>query len=333
MISVLIPARNCARWIEDAVRSVARQTVAVDEILVADDASDDGTPDLVESMGLRSVRVLRSPERLGISRQLNRMIELAAGRYLARMDGDDISHPQRLEKQLRAMERRDLGIVGSWARRFEAASTEHRFATDDPAIKAGLLFSVPFCHPSVVFDREKVGEFRYDPEFDMAEDHHLWIGLRGKTTYGNVPEFLLNWRMHGRNVGTVASTAKIQRTLASRSRDQLLSAYSVSLTARERGALEARALSETLDLDRTRDFLDALLSLARIPEDRLGAPRTALSRAIVGQWNLSCLFSAWNTPGIPSLWWQGCRRLGIVPSYQAGAKILLKRLSKVVRGA
>lgn len=326
MISVLIPVRNGVAWIEEALRSMADQTVPAEEILVADDASTDGTADRIESLGIPRVKLLRSPENLGISTQLNRMIELAQGRYLARMDGDDIAHPQRFQKQLMAMDSRSLGIIGSRVRRFGASRTKHCFAIQDAELKAGLLFSTPFCHPSVIIDRERVGSFRYDPAFDMAEDYHLWVKLRTQATYGNVSDVLVNWRIHDRNVGVKRETAEIQRRLARIIRDALLESYGISLTSDERRALEARTRSEALDLAGNQALLGALAALSRTPEDRLLAPRRALRNVLVSQWNLSCLFSAWKTPGILPLWLAGCRKLSSPPNPVTLSKLALKGL-------
>jgi hypothetical protein len=324
MISVLIPVRNGAPWIAEALRSIANQTVVADEILVADDASTDGTPELIEALGIPRVTLLRSAANLGISSQLNRMIELAQGRYLARMDGDDIAHPQRFQKQLVAMESRSLGIIGSRVRRFGSSRTKHCFALQDSELKAGLLFSTPFCHPSVIIDRERVGPFRYDPAFDMAEDYHLWVNLRTRATYGNVPEILLNWRFHDGNIGVKRETADIQRRLARAIRDTLLQDYGVTMTPDERNALEARTRSEALDLAGNRALLGALCALTAVPPDRLLAPPCALRGVLVDQWNLSCLFSAWKTPEVRSLWWAGCRKLSSSPHPVTLAKLVLK---------
>jgi len=326
MISVLVPVRNCVAWVEDALRSMANQTVLPDEILVADDASTDGTPERIESLRIPGVKLLRSSENLGISTQLNRMIELAQGRYLARMDGDDISHPLRLQQQLAAMESSSVGIIGTRVRRFGASRTKHRFAIQDSELKAGLLFSTPFCHPSVVIDRDRVGSFQYDPEFDMAEDYHLWVRLRTQATYGNVPAILVNWRIHDRNVGVKVETADIQRRLAGKIRDMLLESYGVVLSTSERVALEARARSEALDLAGNQALLGALIALGNVPEDRLLAPRTALSNVLAAQWNLSCLISAWKTPGVMALWRTGCRKLSAHPSPLTFSKLLLKAI-------
>ena len=332
MISVLVPAYNCARWIEDALRSMAGQSLRPAEILVADDASVDGTADLVESLGIDGVRVLRSDGNHGISWQLNRLVEESKGRYLARMDGDDIALPERLEIQLEAMRKRSLAICGSWTRRFGAADTLHKYSVDDAHLKAGILFSVPFCHPTVVIDRERLASPpSYDQAFNLAEDYHLWVRIRNSATFGNVPKVLLNWRMHSENAGTNSRTAPLQRQTLSKVRGLILAEYGVSLDPAELKALEDRGLSRTLGLEESEAYLRALAKIATVPEELLGTSRSILRESLSEHWNLSCLFSAWSTTSILPLWWRGHRTLGRIPTPSVGAKIVLKRALRRTR--
>lgn len=333
MISVLIPVRNASPWIEEAVRSVANQTIPPGEILVADDASTDGTAEILEGLDIPSLRVLRTDSNRGISWQLNRLVSVAKGRWLARMDGDDVSEPERFATQIPLMEKRGLAVCGSWSRRFGKADTLHRFAAEDPAIKCGLLFSVPFCHPSVVFDRERLGDrLRYDPEFDVAEDYHLWIRLRTAGPFGNAQRVLLRWRMHGTNAGTATDSSSIQKTRASKVRDILLSEYGLHLSSSAREALEKRSQAVVLDGPGNDRFLEALLQVSRLPEETLQSPRGIVGRVLGEHWDLSCLLSAWTVPGTARLWWRGHRALGAPASAEVAAKVVLKSLVGRIRG-
>lgn len=311
MISVLIPAYNCLPWIEESLRSIAGQTLPADEILVADDASNDGTADFVESLAIPGVRVLRSERNMGISRQLNRMIGEAKGRHLARMDGDDIAHPDRFRLQIEAMERRNVGIMGTWCRRFGASSTEHRFAETDEMLKAGLLFSVPFCHPTVILDRDRLPKgVRYDSEFDLAEDYHLWTQLRKQTRFGNVPTILLDWRMHERNAGTAPTTAPRQKVLSTNIRKQLLGEYGIALQDREFDIVDKRAKSMELDGEELRSYAYTLKAFVDAETGRIGSTQDAMKTVALEQWDLACAFSAWNVPETPRLWMTERRRIG-----------------------
>lgn len=329
MISVLLPAYNCRQWIEESLRSVASQTLPPDEILVADDASTDGTADFVEALAIPGVRLLRSERNMGISRQLNRMIGEAKGRYLARMDGDDIAHPDKFRIQIEEMRRSGVGIIGSWARRFGAVDTLHRFATDDERLKGGLLFSVPFCHPSVVIDRDRVAtDLGYDPDFDLAEDYHMWLRLRHSTRYANIPRVLLNWRMHDRNAGTSSTTAPHQQRLSSTLRKGLLRDYGIECAPELFEALDRRVLAHVCSRSELATYLEALMVLYRHPAERIGCSSETMGSILVEQWDLACAFSAWEGTGVALDWARGRRRLGAgVP-----ARNLLKFALKGVAG-
>ncbi|HNY32684.1 MAG TPA: glycosyltransferase family 2 protein [Fibrobacteria bacterium] len=328
MISVLVPVRNAAPWIESALRSVVGQTMEPGEILVADDASTDGTGQLVESLNLPGVRVLRTETNHGISWQLNRLVSEAKGRWLARMDGDDISLPDRFARQIDLMDRKGLAVCGTWCRRFGNADTSHHFATDDATIKSGLLFSVPFCHPSVVFDRDKLGtSLRYDPAFDVAEDYHLWTRLRFSGTFGNVPMELFHWRLHPSNAGSAPTSQGIQKSRAGKVRDLLLSEYGLEFDPATRDVIEKRCQSATLDLQDNRRFLSVLLDVSKLPESVIQASPAELARVLSAQWDLSCLFSAWSHKGTLRLWMEGRKALGTDAPVGTASKIFLKSLA------
>lgn len=332
MISAIIPAYNCRPWIEEALRSLLAQTQPIDEILVADDASTDGTADLVESLALPGVRVLRSEANLGISTQLNRLISEAKGRYLMRMDGDDISLPERLAKQMDAMHRGGFGVVGTACRRFGEADTEHRFYVTDAKLKAGLLFSVPFCHPTTLFDRDKLGDaLHYDPAFDLAEDYHLWVRLRKVATFANLPEVLFHWRMHKRNAGTGATTAPVQQKLSTSIRRGLMADYGMNAPDDQFQAFDDRALGRHLDPAGLRKYLGFLGTYRDLDPEVLGSDRPSVDRILADQWTLACHFAAWKSPGVPFLWKSGCSRLRLPCSPKTAASLLTKSLLGLLR--
>jgi len=332
MISAIVPVYNCRPWIEEALRSLLDQTVPVDEILVADDASTDGTADHIESLALPRTRVLRSEANQGISRQLNRLVAEARGRYVMRMDGDDISLPGRLERQMEIMREGGHGVVGTACRRFGEADTLHRFYTRDSELKAGLLFSVPFCHPTVLFDRDRLGDaLRYDPEFDLAEDYHLWVGLRGTATYANAPEDLFRWRMHRRNAGTGATTAPVQQKLSSSIRSGLIADYGLHVPPELFQAFDDRALGRVPDFHGLERYLRFLEAFRAIAPSTIGSDRDSLDRILADQWDLACHFAAWKHRRVPLLWRTGCSRLGLPWARRTAASLVAKSLLGIVR--
>jgi glycosyltransferase involved in cell wall biosynthesis len=157
-----------------------------------------------ELMGAPDV-VLRSETRSGLSRTLNRTIEAALEdpsiAYLARMDADDISVPQRFAKQVRFLSSHpEVGVVGSWCIEFSEPGVPafHKKLPSD-ALDLGriMVYRSPLAHPSVMFHRRVFDAgFRYDPAYDGAEDYELWSRLvLAGVGISNLPDYLLWYRM------------------------------------------------------------------------------------------------------------------------------------------
>ncbi len=206
-VSVVIPVRNARPTLPHALRSVQWQTFPDWEAVVVDDGSSDGSGELVEAWSSREPRVRlvkRSPQ--GLVASLNCGLEAAKGRWLARMDADDICHPKRLERQRAWLQERDCQVVGSLVRIFPLKAVASGFLryqdwlnqlVDHEAIVRDLFVESPLVHPSVLMDRtwlEAVGGYR---DCGWAEDYDLWLRLweRG-ARFAKVPEVLFYWRDH-----------------------------------------------------------------------------------------------------------------------------------------
>ena len=117
LITVLMPVHNGAAYLAEAMESILRQSLADFEFLVVDDASTDHSAALVRNVKDPRVRLIPSTERLKLSGALNLGLDQARGRYVARMDADDISLPRRLESQARFLEQNPaIGLCGTWIR-------------------------------------------------------------------------------------------------------------------------------------------------------------------------------------------------------------------------
>ncbi len=198
-ISVLIPAYNCAPYIEEAVQSILGQSYKDIEVLVADDGSTDGTWKILERIARRDRRIVlhRNGENLGRARTPNILLQLARGEYVARLDADDIALPQRLDRQLRFMEEKELDFCGTWARTFGLPRDYvMAFPENDSEIRATLLFQSPFAQFTVMARRALLVRHLYRPEAGFAEDYDLWVRLSGDARMGNVPEALVLYRQH-----------------------------------------------------------------------------------------------------------------------------------------
>ncbi|MDA0748561.1 MAG: glycosyltransferase [bacterium] len=200
-ISVLMTVRNGEPYVEEAVRSVLDQAYRDFVFLILDNASTDRSREIVRGFQDSRVRLVELERDYGQTGALNRGLELADTPYIARMDADDVSHPQRLEQQMAFLNKHpDVALVGSWCEVIDLDGqvfSQFRLPVDHFEILEGMLFENQFIHSAVVYNREAVLACGgYDAGFKHAQDYALWwrIGLKHKVA--NVPEFLVRLRMH-----------------------------------------------------------------------------------------------------------------------------------------
>ena len=215
-VSVLLPVHNGAAYLRAALDSVRGQTLRDFELIVVDDGSTDESPAIVRSLGDPRIRLVQSSGRLRISKALNLGIEHARGRFLARMDADDVCHPRRLERQVRFLGRHpDVGFCGSWVRRFGAdqAAQIYRRPVGSARVRALAVFDNPMVHSSVMLRRDLLARLGggYRDEYVDAEDYDLWSRLLEITRGDNLPEILLDYRVHAQSV-TLQKSEAMDRT-------------------------------------------------------------------------------------------------------------------------
>jgi glycosyltransferase involved in cell wall biosynthesis len=202
LVSVLMSVHNDAAYIDAAVQSVLSQTLSDFELVVIDDESTDGTTERLAAYDDNRVRLERNSERAGLAASLNYGLELAQGRYVARLDADDVAVPERLEQQV-AHIRSDpeLAVVGSAVVDLDEhgrRGRRHVMPSGARPLRWLALFSSPFFHPTVLVDREalETHELRYDPDFLESEDYDLWTRLFEFADGDNLHEPLVLKRVH-----------------------------------------------------------------------------------------------------------------------------------------
>ena len=208
-VTFLIPVYNGEKFLSEALESVENQTFNDFEVLIINDGSTDDTQKIIDQFTSKDKRFRSiSRENRGLIKTLNEGLDLIETKYVARMDADDICHPQRLELQFKFMEENpDVGICGSHMHMFGNVESDFLYPSTDKELKAKLLFSSPFCHPSVIIRKEILDEhqLRYDEYFKDCEDYKLWLDLAQHTKFANLPYILLNYRRHGESVSDLSS--------------------------------------------------------------------------------------------------------------------------------
>jgi len=216
LVSVILPVYNGELYLGEAIDSILAQTYKDFELLIVDDGSKDGSRHILQDYVLRDPRVrVVFRENRGLANTLNGLIEMARGTWIARMDQDDIALPHRFSRQLEWLKSTGADICGSWVRRFGTWDKRIvQLRESDEAIKAEMLFSCPFAHPTVMMRAALVKELRYKAEWDGAEDYDLWErAVEAGWRMTNVPEVLLLYRVHASQISTAASEAQKKLTL------------------------------------------------------------------------------------------------------------------------
>ena len=196
LVSVLMPVYNNASYLPAAIDSILSQTCADFELLILDDGSSDDSAEIIRHYAKRDGRV--TPVWLdhgGVARALNAGIDLARGKWIARMDSDDIALPERLAVQIHWMQQTGVDICGGQIETFGAEQRLWWFPHSHAGIGAELVFRAALSHPLAMFRAEILKENPYDPE-TVFEDYELWTRLWFHYRMGNPPQVLLKYRRH-----------------------------------------------------------------------------------------------------------------------------------------
>lgn len=199
MISVVMPVYNNCEYIEESIKSILNQSYKNYEFIIVNDCSDDQSLEIISKYMKCDNRIvlINKLQNKGIVECLNSGIMQSKGKYIARMDADDISLPTRLEEQINFFDRNNVDILGTWITKF---SKEKKLSVvKNPIIHQDILFSLffksAFSHPSVMMRRSVFDYVNYSNE--IAEDYKLWCDLAiKKYKFANIPKILLHYRVH-----------------------------------------------------------------------------------------------------------------------------------------
>lgn len=201
-ITVLMPVYNCELYVREAIDSILGQSFIDFEFLIIDDASTDCTVSLIKSYNDSRIQLIEKPINSGYTNSLNLGLQLAKGKYIARMDGDDISLPERFARQVAFLEANPAVILcGTW---YSIIGSDRivKVPESHDAIKVALLKGNCFAHPSVMMRKLSLDVFQivYDVSKEPAEDYDLWVRLVMKGRLYNLQEVLLDYRTHSNQV-------------------------------------------------------------------------------------------------------------------------------------
>jgi glycosyltransferase involved in cell wall biosynthesis len=202
VVSVLLPVYNAEKYIAAAIESVLRQTFKDFEFIIIDDCSSDRSWEIVKKYSKQDKRIvaLRNEHNLKGCNTLNKGLKLVRGKYVARVDHDDWSYQDRLEKQFKFMESHsDVGIVGGVMEIINETGKvigKRKYNLSDREIRRKFFWYSPFSHPLVMIRKsvlDKVGY--YNPAFAPADDYELYFRIGKESKFANLPDVLLKYRV------------------------------------------------------------------------------------------------------------------------------------------
>ena len=211
-ISVLLPFHNAAATLDAAISSIVEQTFTDWELLLIDNASTDDSSAIAKRWAASDdrIRLITEPN-IGIAHALNTGLAQVQGRYIARMDADDISHPERFAKQVEYMDQHpEVGVLGTrtvFSTSVEKSSGMRWFTQWQNAILTPhdhyvkRFVDAPLAHPTVLFRRELVEQHGGYDNGPLPEDHELWLRwMDARVRFAKLPEELLTWNDHAQRL-------------------------------------------------------------------------------------------------------------------------------------
>ena len=229
MISVIMPTHNTdILMLKEAVDSILNQTYTDFEFIIIDDCSQNETPQYLASLSDERIRVITNTENLGITKSLNVGLRAAEGDYIARMDADDISLPDRFQRQFDFMEANpDIIVCGTWIQAFGGKHyIQKRVIPEREYLRCSMLFGNQYglSHPTAFFRASELRKhsIEYDEELPTAQDYGMWSVCCEYGNIANVPEILLHYRVHDKQISIekhsiqMECTKLVQKKLLSR---------------------------------------------------------------------------------------------------------------------
>jgi glycosyltransferase involved in cell wall biosynthesis len=291
LVSVTIPVYNAEKYLKETIESILNQTYKYFELIIVNDASTDGSKELILSFKDPRILYLENSENSGIVYTRNHCLRYATGKYIAILDADDIALPTRLEKQVEFLESHsDYGYCGSY---YEVVDSNGNFTvrikvpSNSSEIKSFLLFNNCFCHSSVMIRRELIADSMFTHGYDIIEDYEMAYRLSRTTKLANLPEFIVKYRVHGKNQ-TVKNAEKML-SLRKKMDARILKDLNIQFTDFEL-ALHSNFVNSNFLAFKTHADLQNLeawlLKLYAITENKKEFNSETIARIIIKRWIL-----------------------------------------------
>lgn len=207
--SITLCTFNSIEYIEQCIQSLLNQTLSDFELIIVDDGSSDGTVQYLQGLSDPRIKLLVLDQNHGLIYARKQAFAAATGQYIALMDSDDIAHPERLQQQLRLLQRGDVDICATRYKTLETATQRVRKRKSylrNADLRALLTIYCPICNPTASFKRDLLQLANYEPAYRHAEDYAFWAALSAADCrFAITPDHLLTYRIHPQQISRVKS--------------------------------------------------------------------------------------------------------------------------------
>nr|GFC68667.1 hypothetical protein [Tanacetum cinerariifolium] len=286
-VTVLMGVYNAAMYLRESIDSILSQTFTDFEFLIYNDGSTDNTAEIVRSYTDSRILFFDNPINRSVSPNMNEGIERTRGRYIVRMDGDDLADPERIAKQVAYMDAHpEVGLCGSAVRYFGASNSLIQLPEDNATIQQTMWLHNSFYQPSVIIRTSVLREngLRYDRQYEFAEDYKLWSDMCAVTQVHNLTEPLLNYRIHPHQISRRQTLG--QQQVCGRIRREQMSRLHIQILPEQEHAFELLTIDTRWPDLQPADYgaLASLLDNLGAQAQHIGIPTEVVYPRLAGQW-------------------------------------------------
>lgn len=301
-VTVLMSVYNGERFLKEAIDSILNQTYQDFEFLIIDDGSNDGSREIIQTYKDQRIRFVNNEGNIGLTASLNKGLKLAQGQYIARMDADDVSFPQRLQMQVEFLDRNhEVALLGAWAEVVDDNGkiiNTWRYPTKDCALRWRLLTRNCLVHSSAIYCKDKVLDVGgYNSAITYAQDYELWTKLTAIAQIRQLPQVLIRHRrfMPG-SVGDkhLAEQTKAGEAVAYNYAKSILgdvdrAIFTDFYNKTQSGKLDLRSIRGVIDFSS-----DVIIKFFKVKNCNMSCRKEIIQGARI--WLLSCFKYNWMRP-------------------------------------
>ncbi len=258
-ISVIIPVYNTKpQYLTLAIGSILQQTFTDFELLIIDDCSTEDIFSVIKNFSDPRIIFIRAEKNGGAGQARNLGLSLAKGKYIALMDSDDISRPNRLAVEHRYMEKHpEIDILGSYMQRFPQKKTLKVPLTHNDIIHENIFLNCAMNNPSVIFRANP--SIHYNNKLRVSEDYDMWLRQADKSRFANLPAILMNYRWEGQNISILQNDKQVLAAAQMQSSKWIeIAGYGTELQSLLINFISKKPLTDQ-ELANITDFISAML--------------------------------------------------------------------------